>query len=85
MAHTNRTLNPGLVAGGFVLVVVGAILLVAVAWGLVTTDPSIPAAGIPTQQSVLRPPSRLWAIAAGLLMACGAAAVGIGMNRWLRH
>jgi hypothetical protein len=46
-----------------------------------TSDTSL----VGDQQGVqAAPPSRFWALAAGLSLAVGAGCIGVGMNRWKR-
>ena len=85
MAPITRNVQPGLVALGLALVVGGAIVLLLLGWQTVTADPAVIGDTVPAQAAVPDPPSRIWAIVAGLLMACGGAAVGIGLNRWFMY
>ena len=71
------------VSAGIVLLLVGAGLAIALlfnasgpsALSLPPADPSIPAQGLAGG------PSRLWALAAGICAAGGAALVGLGLTR----
>ena len=85
MAPTTRNVQPGLVALGFALVIAGAIALLLLGWHTVTADPGVIGSAVPARAAVPDQPSRIWAIVAGLLMACGGAAVGIGLNRWFTY
>ena len=80
-----RNIQPGLVAMGLALVVGGAFVLLLLGWHTVTADPATIGGAVPAQAAMPDPPSRIWAIVAGLLMACGGAAVGIGLNRWFTY
>ena len=73
--------QPALIALGLVLVVVGAVALLVLGWRNVTADAAMVGSGVPAQEGMPHLPSRLWAIAAGLSMACGGAAIGIGQLR----
>jgi hypothetical protein len=77
-------MNRPLVLGGAALVIIGAVMLVL----LFTqgTTPVAPATGPVVDPSLqtTNPPSRLWAIVIGLVVAAGAGMIGIGMNRWRR-
>jgi hypothetical protein len=85
MTSVTRNVQPGLVALGLALVVVGGVVLLLLGWQTVTADPAAIGNAMPAEAAVSDPPSRIWAIAAGLLMACGGAAVGIGLNRWFTY
>jgi len=70
----------GLVAAGSVLVLLGAGILI---WVLGATPTPELASGVgEVQVAAGAAPSRVWAILAGLILAAGAACVGIGMNQW---
>ena len=78
-------MQPGLVALGLALVVAGAVVLLVLGWQTVTADPTVVGGGVPAEAAGPDWPSRIWAIVAGLLLACGGAAVGIGLNRWFTY
>jgi len=80
-----RNVQPALIALGLVLVVVGAVALLLLGWQNATADAATVGSGVPAQESLPHLPSRLWAIVAGLSMACGGAAIGIGLNRWFGY
>ena len=84
-----RHVQPGLIALGLVLVVVGGVVLLLLGWQTVTADSAMVRGGVPAQEGLPDPRSPLWAIAgaivAGLSMACGGAAIGIGLNRWFGY
>jgi hypothetical protein len=79
-----RNVQPALIALGLVLVVVGAVVLLLLGWQTGIADSAMVGGGVPAHGPP-EPPSRLWAIVAGLLMACGGAAIGIGLNRWFGY
>lgn len=85
MTTMTRNIQPGLVALGIALVVGGVVVLLFLGWQTVTADPATIGGAVPSQAAVPNPPSRIWAIVAGLLMACGGAALGIGLNRWFTY
>jgi len=80
-----RNVQPGLIALGLVLLVVGAVVLVLLGWQTMMAGSTMVGAGVPAQQSMPDAPSLLWAVVAGLLLACGGAAIGIGLNRWFGY
>jgi hypothetical protein len=84
MTTARSTVQPGLIALGIAMVVVGALVLLGIAWQMATGDPLPVKAGIPAAEADAAAGSfgLLWPVLAGLLMAGGAAIVGIGMNRW---
>ena len=80
-----RNVQPALIALGLVLLAVGTVVLLLLGWQTVTADSAMVGGGLPAQEGLADPPSRLWAILAGFLMACGGAAIGIGLNRWFEY
>jgi len=83
MSTMTRNVQPGLIALGLVLLVVGAVVLLLLGWQ--TAGPATVGAGVPAQQSLPDLLSPLWAVVAGLLLASGGAAIGIGLNRWFGY
>ena len=74
--------NAPLVWTGAALIVAGAILLAVTLLG--GSPPNVvPLVG--ESQAQVEQPWQLWVILAGLMLAAGAAGVGIGMNRWRAH
>ena len=76
-------MNRLLISAGSLLMLVGAAILASVL--LRSPAPAAPASDAPLiveHQDRADAPSRAWAIAAGGVLAVGAALVGIGMNRW---
>jgi hypothetical protein len=73
----------GLVIGGAVLVGIGVVVLALL---LPAGHTPVAPIGAPIEMpgSTAAPPSRLWSIVAGLMLAGGAGMIGIGMNRWRR-
>jgi hypothetical protein len=82
MATMTRNVQPGLLALGVGLLAVGAVVLLLMGWQTVTADPTIVGGAPATGVNLEEPPSRVWAVVAGLLLAAGGAAIGIGLNRW---
>jgi len=85
MSTMTRNVQPGLIALGLVLLVVGSVALLLIGWQTVTAGSAMFGAAVPAQESVREAPSPLWAVVAGLLLACGGAAIGIGLNRWFGY
>ena len=76
------TVNPVLIVIGSVLALFGAIVLAVMlaSGGRVVRSDDITATI--SEQAEHQPPSRAWAILAGISLAVGAGCIGIGMNRW---
>ena len=76
-------MNRQLVGLGSVLALLGAIVLAITLFR--SPDPAEPASTSRGVTQTVDPPSRVWAIGAGGLIAAGAALIGIGVNRWKRE
>ena len=79
-------MNKILIALGAAFSLVGAVILLSVL--LRSPDPAAPPTGPQTvveNQRQAQPPSRMWAIGAGVSIAVGAALIAMGMNRWRRE
>lgn len=86
MASTTRNVQPGLIAIGVVLVVVGAVVLLLLGVQTLTPDSTV-GSGVPAhaQEGLATALSPLWALVSGLSLACGGAVIGIGLNRWFGY
>ena len=71
-----------LVALGVMLAALGVVMLLGL--GASRTGPErTPLIG--EEQARVEPPPRVWVVGGGLLLAAGAACIGLGMNKWRQH
>ena len=80
--------QPPLIAIGLALMAIGFAVFLVLAFGKADVvdqgAPQMSSSGAQKGERAYetREPSRVWAIVGGATLACGAACVGLGMNRW---
>jgi hypothetical protein len=77
--------QPRLIGLGLALVVVGIVVMALTLMGQAWADPAATepvGQAIPADRAASDGPSLIWPIVGGVMLAAGAALVGLGMNRW---